>query len=664
MAAPYDVQVYCGRDYAQAPVSGTNLMPADALTNAGKWIIGGFGYDNTQPAPVPEAQGMRIAWTTDPDKSAFQGVNFAAVAGKSYTLSVTVSAASGAAQWRTTVGWTKSGPWQSANGLEKTSTIQFTAAETKTYTLGIETFGPTVSTHLVTAIGVWDQSDTTAIWEPARLNNCDVALPLTIYHGRSGVTMQPDAPTCSFTYLGSTPPGEVGDIIQVGRPSADQATWVDDRVSWMDAEFTWLGYRDLVPKFNGSIVALTANESGGVVESWDVQCVGRQAALGRIPLLMVRPVETDIERIQAIAAEVGYNLNVVGTSDLLLAADTINRNAQDAIWQICESAGGMIWQGRSGDLWYGAANHREQPVTNVLDCELILDGVEWSNDHENIVNSVTVGWGVESASTEVDAVFNYRTTAPTGDPGSGNMAFANGSFAFSRWTLDGFDMAPVMRQLPNGSLIYMQEKSNADNFGRFTVIGEVVDNGAWFSGTLSVVEYGGSGLGNNADVAVRFGATFKQERTYDDDDSLARWGLRHITIDTIVYSETQAGQLALLVIGRRAQPYWRMPGVIADYSDTTANQAARLDALEVSEGVTIPVEVNPSPTPGDATEWTVEGWVEEWASDGHFLQVSLSDRRRTGAVGLRNWAEMRDAGDWNYWTGRKWIDALVKGVGE
>ena len=516
------------------------------------------------------------------------------------------------------------------------------------------------------------------------LEQCNVALPLTITHGRSSTISQPDSPTCQFDWLGTDPPGVVGDLVEVGRPSADQAQWGDDLVTWVDGEYTWTGTRDLVPKFVGSLVAVEARESGGVVDGWTVYCVGRQAALGRIKVSMVRPVETDVQRVQAIAAEVGYVLNVMGTSSLLLSADTIQTNALAALHQICESSGGMLWQGRSGDLWYGAANHRAEPVDNQVDCKVIRDGIAWTNDHENIVNEVTITWGQESASDKVAAVWNYRTGDTTIDPGTGNVTSeavavmghvtpqvlaATHWLAFNRVDANGYDIGPVLRQLSNGIAIRGQVKNDGDTYARWVVDGAVVDNGTWLRVPVGEVDSGGDPIGNNTDLLFRFGSTAQEQETYRDDDSVAEWGLRHLDVQTLLYDETQAGQLALLILGRRAQPWWRMPGVLIDYADTTGNQAARLDAMDVSEGATLPVPPEPGPTPADLAQWTIEGWVEEWGAGGHLLQLALTDRRRTGSTGIRSWQGMLDADvpgatDWAYWQARKWQDVLIKGVGE
>lgn len=496
-------------------------------------------------------------------------------------------------------------------------------------------------------------------------DDCKIALPLSITHGRSGVVEQPDAPEASFTYLGSSFPGAVGSLVEIGVPAGDQALWVDDRVSWVDGEYTWLGNKDTTPKFVGSISELTAVEVLGAVVQWEVRCIGRQGALGRIPILMIRPAETDINRIQAIAAEVGYVLNVTGTSDLLLAPDTIDTNALSALHQVAASSGGMLWQGRSGDLWYGTANHRELGIQVPIDCPLILDGVAWTNDQEEIINEVTVSWGQESASEELDSVWTYVTGAGISqDPGAGNVRIDAVSMDVSRMDGNGFDRARMLRNMPLGTTFYAQQKNDSDDYLRGSTSGPVIDYGTHFYVPYAAVETGGNGIALNDVLLIRWGSESKQQRTYTDDASLAQWGRRALSIDTLLLGQTEAGQLGLLILGRRAQPFWRMPGVIADFRDASSGQADRLNSLDVSTGVTLPIEINPSPTPGKQTEWTCEGWVEEWGDSGHVLQIALSDRERTGGTGLRNWGEMRDAGNWTYWAGKKWINALVKGVGE
>jgi len=221
-------------------------------------------------------------------------------------------------------------------------------------------------------------------------------------------------------------------------------------------------------------------------------------------------------------------------------------------------------------------------------------------------------------------------------------------FAVGRVDNNGFDMAPVLRQLSLGSAIYAQQRDNADNWVRWAVRGTVADNGTWFRVRVERVDFGGAGIGLNDDLAFRFASDSRQQETFDDPTSIAQWGLRHLNVDTIVATGTQASQLALLILARRAQPYWRMPGVLASYELASINEQAAFDSLEVSEGVTIAVDTAPAPTPGNLTEWTVEGWVEEWAEAGHTLQLALSDRARTGGTGLRSWAEMGNLVTYSY----------------
>lgn len=493
------------------------------------------------------------------------------------------------------------------------------------------------------------------------LDPCRVALPLRITHGRSGVSTQPDAPVCAFTYLGSTPPGAVGDSLEVLRPSSSlpTPTWGDPVAAWSDPIVTWTGREYDAHRFAGSITSITAAESGGQVEQWLVTATGASADLGRTPVLLVRPVETDAARVQAIAAAAGVPVTVVGTTDLLLAADTIDMDALSALHQVCTSAAGLLWQRPDGGLMYGTAGHRATPATTRIACDYILDGIDWTNDVEDIINSVTVRWGEEAASNSVNSVWNYRTG--TGDPGTGNVHISAGLLRFSRIDKSGFDMAPVLRALPNGTTIYGQEKANADRWARWAVTGAVTDSGTYFSVPVTELESSDSGYpGLNADLAFRFNASSEQQATHTDTDSIAQWGVRHVDVNTLLFSATQAAQLGLLILARRADPWWRMPGVMLwldRVPDETMEGFER--TLDVSAGVVIPVESAPSPTPGDITEWTVEGWVEQWGEDGHQMQLAVSERARTGDTGLRSWQQVA-AGTWASWAAGTWMEQLVQ----
>lgn len=172
---------------------GRNIVAADALTNTAAWFTAGFGYDFTQPdrqpitdsgmwddvsdtwdsplgpwdvgTPTPTAAGMTLSWTTDPATPALQAVWIKATGGVTYTWSVTVVADAGAADWRGCIGFqysgtsTTPGAYMTPDGTAQTVRFEWTAPYTGDYLWGVETYGPTSSTHTVTDIRVWDSSD-------------------------------------------------------------------------------------------------------------------------------------------------------------------------------------------------------------------------------------------------------------------------------------------------------------------------------------------------------------------------------------------------------------------------------------------------------------------------------------------------------------------------
>lgn len=384
------------------------------------------------------------------------------------------------------------------------------------------------------------------------LDPCNVFRPLTITHGRSGISYQPDAPTAEFEYLGPTAPGTIGQILTVEAdyPDHDGALWVDNRFRWTDPGISWTGIARRSPRFIGPITGIEAVESLGTVGVYRVRATGALARLGVTPVSLTRPAETDTDRVAAILDAAGVDYQIDGPPGLTLAADTIDRDALAAVHQVCESAAGLFWQARDGRLHYGTMTHREGPAAHVLPCRVLEDGVSWVNDLEMVTNHVTVFHGPEDNQTQ---------------------------------------------------------------------------------------------------------------ETHRDDASISMWGLRHVDVTTLAADAAEARLLALTILARRAQPWWRMPGVIVDNDALSlAEQRAVLD-VDVSTGVFLPVNTVPDATPAEARAWTVEGWVEEWTEDGgHLTQLSVTDRGHGNVgAGLRTWAEVA-AEDWQHWAEGTWLTQLVK----
>lgn len=227
------------------------------------------------------------------------------------------------------------------------------------------------------------------------LDHCNVALPLEIVHGRSTTIVQPDAPTCSFTFLGDTPPGAVGDTVEVEVAGAADGEWSDPDVLWTDVNVSWQGIVGRSLRFTGHIESLRAVEVKGQIAAWTVDAIGPQARLGRIPVLLSRPEETDVDRVAAIAADAGVTVQIVGAAGPTLVADNIDRDALSALHEVAASSGAIVWQQRDGTITYGTMyRHDVMPQWRIA-CPMVLDGVEWTRESSPVVNHITVIYSIE-----------------------------------------------------------------------------------------------------------------------------------------------------------------------------------------------------------------------------------------------------------------------------
>lgn len=224
---------------------------------------------------------------------------------------------------------------------------------------------------------------------------CDVALPLRIIVGRSGATTQPDPPTARFRWLGEQPPFAANDpvTITLNTGYTRTAMWGDSQARWADPNFTWSGQATPHTRFAGEVESLVAVEKEGVVKVWEVGCVGTTARLGRFKIETSRPAETDVARVTAIAATAGRTIGILGEDRMLLEPDDIDRDALSALWEVASWTGAIVWEDRTGALFYGTADHRQTGVRASLPACILIDGLEWEQDVSQIVNHVTVEHG-------------------------------------------------------------------------------------------------------------------------------------------------------------------------------------------------------------------------------------------------------------------------------
>ena len=387
--------------------------------------------------------------------------------------------------------------------------------------------------------------------DDVRVDSCDVGLPLTIQHGRYNPNSQPDAPTCTFTYLGDTPP-QLGQLVRVisAYPSQDPATWLDDRFTWNDMSVSWLGSTGDSVRFMGEVSRVTAVEDSGEIVSWAITATGHMAQLGDRAVLMERPQETDVARVTAILTATGFPFIIYGTDTKELAADAIDKDALGALHEICGWTGGMLWQRRDGTIVYGTTAHRDTEAVAVLPCEILADGIAWELDTDQIVNKLVLHWETPAGSTQ---------------------------------------------------------------------------------------------------------------QTYNDAGSQLRWGVQDANVTTKLW-EGQEDVVAAIILFRRSEPKWTLPGTI--YSDWTRNtnvQERAMLSVDVSDTVLLPIAPTPGPTPAPNSQWTLEGWVEIIDATGRYSQLSITDHTRYSTASLRTWQQALDLGTWQDWIDLgTWRELLVK----
>lgn len=224
-----------------------------------------------------------------------------------------------------------------------------------------------------------------------------IGLPLTIRHGRSGTDTQPDAPEMTFIWAEQTVPLTEGNIVEVFLDlpkSGTHGAWGSPDIPWGSPGYTWVGATMATSqRFKGRVTDIRAVESQGIVYEYDIRCTGVLADLGRIPIDIARPAETDVERVQAIGAAAGFTVVVVGGDPVNLTADTIAKDALGALHEVASWTGGLVAQGRDGSIFYGTRSHREGPAQAYIPADAIIDGIEWTSTSRDILNHIVVTFG-------------------------------------------------------------------------------------------------------------------------------------------------------------------------------------------------------------------------------------------------------------------------------
>lgn len=209
---------------------------------------------------------------------------------------------------------------------------------------------------------------------------------VSIQHGREDATGQPEASsaTIEMDLTDTTLPTEV----EIGAAVLVTTTW---------AGITYTRFSGVVTD-----VALEWDDAG-----WDtpnaglgqVIAVGTLANLGRrvvgdTPF----PQELDGARVSRVLALAGVTLDPAysdpGTVQII-ARDVDSQPALDVAAGTADSAGGLVWQTRAGEIRYADANHRRNLTPDVLfdSCQVLVTP-KWTRDLGGLVNSVSIGYGV------------------------------------------------------------------------------------------------------------------------------------------------------------------------------------------------------------------------------------------------------------------------------
>lgn len=239
---------------------------------------------------------------------------------------------------------------------------------------------------------LWVDSLEMFVWDPA---NAPVDITClvdeaTIRHGRDDTTSQPDASTCTLDMSWINGVDTLPDFVEIGRGL------------FVDTEYP-PGSGTMFRRFAGRITDLAYGWDEAGEETPD-RVVGQIIGAGYIADLARRvvgdapfPQELDGARVSRVLSLAGVALDPA-TSDpgtvQILPRDIDSQPALDVAHSTALSAGGMVWETRSGDVRYSDAEHRRGSlVALVLDACDILVTPTWSRTTDGLINSASIGYG-------------------------------------------------------------------------------------------------------------------------------------------------------------------------------------------------------------------------------------------------------------------------------
>lgn len=239
---------------------------------------------------------------------------------------------------------------------------------------------------------------------------------VTIRHGRDDPGSQPDASTATLELVirpdetGPLPAAvEIGATLTVVTTVTTGHTRFTGRIS--DIAFGW---DDAGPSTPDAGVAQ-------LVAVAPLADLGRRV-VGDAPY----PQELDGARVSRIMSVAGVTLNPA-TSDpgtvQIIARDVDSQPALDVSQATAQSASGMVWATRAGEIRYADAMHRKgiPPALTLDSCDVLVTPT-WRRTTEGLTNEVSIGYGVKPASgdqprytaTRPDSIAKYGRYGMTG----------------------------------------------------------------------------------------------------------------------------------------------------------------------------------------------------------------------------------------------------------
>lgn len=212
---------------------------------------------------------------------------------------------------------------------------------------------------------------------------------LSIHHGRDDTSSQPDASSCSLDLSLDTeetllpPEIDVGSIVNVSTtlPGGVKSTRFVGRITDIDSEWEEAG-EETPERVVVAVIATSALSE-----------LGRRT-VGDAPWTQ----QLDGARIAQIMSVAGITLDPLfsdpGTVQIL-ARDVDSQPALDVAQSTAESASGVLWDTRAGEIRYADANHRRGTIPSLtLDACDVLVTPTWKRTTAGLVNDVSIGYGI------------------------------------------------------------------------------------------------------------------------------------------------------------------------------------------------------------------------------------------------------------------------------